>query len=88
MTNHAQYSSVYQPTLDAILVTDLCVRGARSVTNDAEKVVADVVQQYGDKRIFYCDSTTTWDELVHKNGVFDQFAPINLSTHKFIREYI
>lgn len=88
MTNHARYSAVYQPTLDAILVTDLCATECRSVTNDAEKVVADVVQRHGDKRIFYCDSTGGWDELVHTNGVFDTFAPIELSTHKFIREYI
>lgn len=86
MTNHAKYSSLYQPTLDAVLVTDLCLPETRSVTNDAEKVVADVVQRHGNKQIFYRDTDGRWDELVHTDGVFERFAPIGLNVEKFLRK--
>jgi hypothetical protein len=56
-----------------IHITDL--NGSRSVTNDAEAVVAELFRQYGNQRIFYVDSCGDTDELWHENGAFRGFAP-------------
>lgn len=47
----------------------------RSVTNDAEAVVAELAAEYGDRRIIYKDSMGAWDELQHRGPVFTGFAP-------------
>lgn len=49
--------------------------GSVSITNDAENVVREVVERYGNKRIFYTDTMGNIDELVHENGEFTGFAP-------------
>lgn len=64
---------VVRVTEDTIFLVDR--NRGMSVTNDAENVVAEVVDEYGDKRVIYRDSMGQWDELVHTNGVFDGFAP-------------
>lgn len=62
-------------TEDRVFLVDLN-RGNRSVTNDAENVVARVAALHGpDKRIVYCDSTGRWDELAHERGRFTGFTP-------------
>ena len=50
--------------------------GSMSVTNDAEGVVA-YYNNYlpPNTRIVYQDTMGNWDELVHDNGVFKDFAP-------------
>lgn len=45
----------------------------RTVTNDAEAVVATLHPFYPGRRIMYRDSGGQWDELVHQNGVFTGF---------------
>lgn len=47
--------------------------GSMSITNDAEAVTA----MYGKKghRIVYKDTMGQWDELIHENGMFKDFAP-------------
>ncbi len=47
----------------------------RSVTNDAERVVKELVGNFGNRRIFYYDSQGDYGELVHENGRFKTFAP-------------
>jgi hypothetical protein len=49
-----------------------------SVTNDAEAVVAHLIEHEGAtaKRIFYRDTDGKWDELLHNDGKFVDFAPI------------
>jgi hypothetical protein len=46
-----------------------------SVTNDAEQVVEYVNNLHPGKRIIYRDTEGRWDELLHDNGVFLDFAP-------------
>jgi len=53
----------------------------RSVTNDAEAVVAALVADYGDRRIIYKDSMGRWDELVHRGPVFTGYAPAGHLAH-------
>jgi hypothetical protein len=48
-----------------------------SVTNDAENVVSEVHARYPNCRIVYRDTAGYWDELVHNNGTFTDFAPIH-----------
>ena len=55
--------------------------GPKSVTNDAERVVREMYAFHspslGHKfRILYRDTQGDWDELVHKRGVFVNFAPL------------
>ena len=49
--------------------------GEVSVTNDAERVVAALFRQFGDRRFYYRDTQGDWDELLHVGGVFKGFAP-------------
>jgi hypothetical protein len=52
----------------------------RSITNDAEAVIADLAAAGHDlaaKRLLYRDTMGYWDELVVKNGQFSHFAPIH-----------
>lgn len=48
---------------------------AMSVTNDAERVVADVHGRCPDYRIFYRDTMGLWDELLHEHGKFYGYTP-------------
>lgn len=46
--------------------------GGRTVTNDAERVIADLNRQglLNDRRLLYYDSEGQLDELVHNEGEF------------------
>lgn len=48
---------------------------AKSVTNDAERVVADVNNRCPGYRIFYKDTMGLWDELLHEHGKFYGYTP-------------
>jgi hypothetical protein len=51
-------------------------RGGTSVTNDAEAVVAEVLEQYDPTcRIVYRDTMGNWDELAHDGESFIDFLP-------------
>ncbi|MGF9764301.1 DUF6011 domain-containing protein [Microvirga sp. 0TCS3.31] len=62
-----------------VCVVDLDL-GARSVTNDADNVIADLVAdgtlQPG-QRVIYRDSRHVWDELVVRDGRFVGLAAVN-----------
>jgi hypothetical protein len=67
-------------------VTDVCVilkddfnpeNPTKSVTNDAERVTAEVNRLHPAKRIFYYDTEGALDELVHDKGKFIRFAPFD-----------
>jgi hypothetical protein len=52
----------------------------RSITNDAEAVIADLAAAGHDlaaRRVLYRDTMGYWDELVVKDGRFSHFAPIH-----------
>lgn len=67
---------------NVILVVDISsdTLVAKSVTNDAENVVREVVRTYGDHPIAYQDTDGRWDMLVHEHGKFTGFAPITSAT--------
>ena len=46
-----------------------------SVTNDAENVVAFILQTVGNRRIIYKDTQGRWDELAHNGREFTGFKP-------------
>lgn len=50
-------------------------RGNRSVTNDADKVVAELHVNYPGFRIIYRDSIGNWDELCHDGALFTGYRP-------------
>ena len=64
--------SIHKVTNEAIFIIDNDI--GKSVTNDAENVVARLYNEYGNKFIFYRDTCGHWDELVHDNGVFTRFS--------------
>jgi hypothetical protein len=64
---------VVRVTEDTIYLVDK--NRGMSVTNDAENVVTEVVNEYGDKKVVYRDSMGNWDELEHEHGKFSDFAP-------------
>jgi hypothetical protein len=52
----------------------------RSITNDAEAVIADLVRAGYDlrnDRVIYCDTRGVWDELLVTDGTFSGFESIN-----------
>lgn len=60
-------------TIHFIYLVDL--QQGCSITNDAEAVVKEVTERWGNKRILYWDSMDNQDELCHTKGVFTHFAP-------------
>lgn len=70
---HADYAIV-KTTPDIVFIKDLDL-GGKSVTNNAEFVVAQIHEQHPHRRVVYKDSNGDWDELVHDEGVFLHFAP-------------
>ncbi len=63
-----------------LLVFDLCMPRAPSVTNDVERVIADFVAMGFDlakKRLFYQDSMRQWAEIVTDgDNQFVGFEPV------------
>jgi len=54
-------------------------RGGRSITNDAERVVSELLattQLLPHQRLLYRDTLGRWDELVHDGHHFTGFRPI------------
>lgn len=48
--------------------------GQKSVTNDAEAVVEQILSTYGASiRILYCDTMGKWDEFTHDGAKFTGF---------------
>jgi len=72
MNREAKYQIV-KSTFEAVWITD--DEGVLSVTNDAERVVSELVLRCGDRRIYYRDTDRNWDELQHQGGKFTGFAP-------------
>lgn len=72
------FYEVTSSTPDTLTIRDLGGDGRLTVTNDAERVVADL---YGDdllgsRKLLYYDSSGDLDELVHDGrGRFLGFAP-------------
>lgn len=67
-------------------VTDVCViikddfnpeSPTKSVTNDAERVTAEVNKAHPAKRVFYYDTQGELAELVHDKGKFIRFDFFN-----------
>lgn len=83
----ATYSYVNGPRPDeAVFIVDENV--GRSVTNDAENVVADVLKLHPGRRIFYRDSEGQWDELKHDGRQFVGFAHPNAEDRQKFGEVI
>lgn len=61
---------------ESITIRDLD-RGSKSVTNDAEAVVVEMLLKYGlgTRRLFYYDSSGRLDEIRHDGRAFLGFAP-------------
>ena len=58
------------------LVDDSTWPNCKSITNDAENVLAKVGKEYGwDKRVVYLDTAKEWWEIKHNGGIFESFAP-------------
>ena len=66
---------VEQDKPDRLVIRDIGHETHRSVTNDAENVVATLAGKLGNRRLFYYDSMGEMDELLVKNGQFAGFAP-------------
>lgn len=67
---------------DVIVVTDLC-RG-RSVTNDAEAVVAGLAGQFDmrARRVVYCDTAGRWDGMAVTCGRFTGFVMLGAASRE------
>lgn len=69
---------VVRVTPEMVWITDESnKRGGKSVTNDADGVVAWLLahSQYAGRRIVYRDTDGNWDELKHDGTKFVGFAP-------------
>lgn len=66
---------------DLIAVVDLCLPNTRSVTNDAERVVA-VIAEYvtiGKRQIVYRDTSGQWDGIKVRGEKFNGFVSIGVT---------
>lgn len=74
--NRADYT--YTVEEDFVCIIDMN-RGDRSVTNDAENVIQDLVRDGVDlsvRRVIYKDSEGIWDELLVSNKHFSGFRAL------------
>lgn len=74
-------------TNDAVFIEDIGHRVTRSITNDAEAVVYQLVNKHsiGNKRIVYKDSMNKWSELLHDGDQFTGYSPYTISgTHGIV----
>lgn len=65
-------------TPEYIVIRDMGGAEFRSVTNDAERVVAELIDGgilNGNRRLYYYDSVGSLDEIVVRNGKFVGFQP-------------
>lgn len=60
---------------DYIMIKDVGHGSGMSVTNDAERVVDDLAQRLGSRKLLYIDSDGKTDELIVRDGRFAGFAP-------------
>lgn len=65
--------TITKVTPDKVFLIDNDI--GRSVTNDAEAVVAHIYNQFPNRRIIYRDTMGQWDELAHNHGIFTNFLP-------------
>lgn len=72
----AKYS-VAQVTDSLVLIIDDDDINSPSVTNTAEAVIADLAGKYDltNRKVYYRDSMGIFDELMHLDGQFLEFAP-------------
>ena len=63
-----------------ICIEDKCDGNQMSVTNNAENVVIDMLEHYGDCPIVYRDTEGRWDELKHDGKKFTGFRALNAET--------
>lgn len=61
---------------DVIYIEDMNI-GGKSLTNDIEDTIREVVNLLGNKRIIYKDSEGVWCEAIHNNGIFIGFGEDN-----------
>jgi hypothetical protein len=73
MATRSQFFIWSAPRGNAVILVDR--DGPVSVTNDAENVVAYVLERYLKKpRILYKDTDGEWDELLHDGEKFTGFS--------------
>lgn len=71
MKNRSDYE-IIEENEEYILIKDLNI-GNRSVTNDVENVVADLIEKLNGKRLFYQDTMYCIDEILIRNNKFFGF---------------
>lgn len=49
--------------------------GGRTITNDAEFVVREVLSAFGPHTVYYRDTMGAWAQLCHDGGRFTGFGP-------------
>jgi len=64
---------VVDVTKDKIFIIDLDL--GKTITNNAEAIVAKLHRYFPNRRIIYRDTDRKWDELKHTDGQFTGFAP-------------
>jgi hypothetical protein len=70
----AEYDIVYMDEHKVYLI-DLDL-GAKSITNDAERVYEEIQKKFPGKRVIYRDTMGRWDEIVlEEHCINDQFGP-------------
>jgi hypothetical protein len=74
-----------------VLISDEDREGFRSVTNDAQAVIAYIHHNIADlrvRRVYYQDSMGNIDELKHRGGVSAGFAPCSDSKRQYLQSLI
>ena len=78
---NARYEIVSNTPGGDLIIRDLCDGTCKSITNDAENVVRQLVRSGildGTQRLLYYDTEGKLDQIGVKNGRFDGFILLNL----------
>lgn len=75
MKRNARYAVIGERQ-EAVYIVDLFnpADPTLTITNDAERVAAEVAKQHPGKQIVYQDTDGDWDELKQENGEFSGFG--------------
>lgn len=63
---------LYHP--EYLIIEDLNL-GGRSVTNDVENVVSELLELLGGRKLYYIDSMGNMDQILIRHDRFDGFKP-------------
>jgi hypothetical protein len=78
-SRYTEHRAIYSREVHGNVITIIDLDQGKSVTNDADNVIADLAASFdlSQYRVIYRDTRGIWDEMLVKDGAFADFRSIN-----------